>query len=145
MALPIIPIASLDVLRHMTLLQIIPQANAEIENALRDAALDADGPGLAGLHAGHLVEGAKACAGAVDFVRGLLPVVVEDPVPDDEVVGPAFRAAGVVVDGVGGYVVSLAVGVGALAALVLRVVACGEAMVGIGGDWCGRREGDQKG
>jgi hypothetical protein len=76
----------------MALLQIIPQTDAEIEDPLRsDATFDPDGPGLAGLHAGHLVEGAQDRAGAVDFVRGLLPVVVDDAVVDDEVVGPAFR------------------------------------------------------
>jgi len=147
MAAPIIPITSFHVLRHMALLQIKPQTNAEIENPLCHAALDADGPGLAGLHAGHLVQRAEAGSRAVDFVRGLLPVVVDQPVLDDEVVGPAFCAAGVVVDGVGGYVGPLAVGVGALAALVLGAVTASEgAGGGVGGDdWRGGGEGGQEG
>lgn len=118
----------------MALLQIKPQTNPEIENPLRNAALDADGPGFAGLDSGHLVQRAEAGAGAVDLVRGLLPVVVDEAVLDDEVVGPAFCAAGVVVDGVGAYVGALAVDVGALAALVLGVVTGVE--VG-GGGWGG--------
>ena len=131
----------------MALLQVIPQTHAEIEDALRNAALDPDGPGLARLHAGHLVQRAEAGSSAVDFVRGLLPVVVDDAVLDDEVVGPAFRAAGVVVDGVGGYVGSLAVGVGALAALVLGAVAGVEGVIsggGGGGDWRGGCQGGQE-
>jgi hypothetical protein len=142
MTAPIIPITSLDILRHMALLQIIPKTDSEIENPLRDAALDTHGPGLAGLNAGHLIQRAEAGAGAVDLVRGLLPVVVDEAVLDDEVVGPALCAAGVVVDGVGADVGALAVDVGALAALVLGVVTGVE--VG-GGDWGGGCQCGQEG